>query len=179
MLEREDELDKLVEGLVESVLAEVREDQRARDARGGQTELKKIEPSSPHGIYVYDRKSRSWSLRSFDGGFKPWKDGYYVLYFDNALCPACRIHDLAWFTYVELFGRKMEGVEFVVVLCGWFARECNSSDASATFREFEVRASPTTIMVLVKNGKIQDRRELRGAKTLSELSEAISSFIKA
>lgn len=174
---KEDELRKLVEELVKSMLESTEGKQQARVWKG-EVKLKRVDPSSPHGIYVYDKESRAWILKKFNGSFKPWKDCYYAIYFDNALCPACRVHDLAWFTYVELFGRKMEDVEFVVVLCGWFARECNSSEASTTFKKFEVRASPTTVLILVENGKVKEKKVIRGAKTLSELLDAISSFVK-
>jgi hypothetical protein len=142
------------------------------------TELDKIEPDSPHGIYVYDFNKDKWVLKMVEGNpVIPWGDGYYVIYFDNAKCPACRSYDNYWFPFVKLFGRMFSNVNFVVVLCDWFARECVSEAASGAFRKFDVHASPTTILLRVVNGEIREKKELSGVKKIDELLNIVSSFI--
>jgi hypothetical protein len=141
-------------------------------------ELDKIEPDSPHGIYVYDFNKDKWVLKMVEGNpVIPWSDGYYVIYFDNAKCPACRSYDNYWFPFVRLFGRMFSNVNFVVVLCDWFARECISEAASGAFRKFDVHASPTTILLRVVNGEIREKKELSGVKKIDELINIVSSFI--
>ena len=141
-------------------------------------ELDKIEPDSPHGIYVYDFNKDKWVLKMVEGNpVIPWSDGYYVIYFDNAKCPACRSYDNYWFPFVKLFGRMFSNVNFVVVLCDWFARECVSEAASGAFRKFDVHASPTTILLKVVNGEIREKKELSGVKKIDELLNIVSSFI--
>jgi hypothetical protein len=141
-------------------------------------ELDKIEPDSPHGIYVYDFNKDKWVLKMVEGNpVIPWSDGYYVIYFDNAKCPACRSYDNYWFPFVRLFGRMFSNVNFVVVLCDWFARECISEAASGAFRKFDVHASPTTILLRVVNGEIREKKELSGVKKIDELLNIVSSFI--
>jgi len=141
-------------------------------------ELDKIEPDSPHGIYVYDFNKDKWVLKMVEGNpVIPWSDGYYVIYFDNAKCPACRSYDNYWFPFVKLFGRMFSNVNFVVVLCDWFARECVSEAASGAFRKFDVHASPTTILLRVVNGEIREKKELSGVKKIDELLNIVSSFI--
>ncbi len=141
-------------------------------------ELDKIVPDSPHGIYVYDFNKDKWVLKMVEGNpVIPWSDGYYVIYFDNAKCPACRSYDNYWFPFVRLFGRMFSNVNFVVVLCDWFARECISEAASGAFRKFDVHASPTTILLRVVNGEIREKKELSGVKKIDELLNIVSSFI--
>jgi hypothetical protein len=141
-------------------------------------ELDKIEPDSPHGVYVYDFNKDKWVLKMVEGNpVIPWSDGYYVIYFDNAKCPACRSYDNYWFPFVKLFGRLFSNVNFVVVLCDWFARECVSEAASGAFRKFDVHASPTTILLRVVNGEIREKKELSGVKKIDELLNIVSSFI--
>ncbi|GAB6147885.1 hypothetical protein [Stetteria hydrogenophila] len=139
--------------------------------------LKRITATSPHGIYVYDKASDVWVLKYIEGEeFKPWKDGYYAIYFDNTLCPACKVYDLVWFPYVSLVGRKLEDTEFVVVLCEWFSRRCRSSAAAKSFEKYNIHVSPTTVLLKVENNVIVKREDIRGAKPLDVLIKKIDSF---
>lgn len=136
-----------------------------------------VDVKSPHGIYVYNKKDKLWDLVAVDGGpFKPWKDGYWVIYFDNAKCPACRIYDFSWYVYVETIGRTMDDTEFAIILCDWFSRECRSEAAKKSFEEYDIHASPTTILMKVSKGKIEKIEKVRGAKNLGELIELINRF---
>ncbi|MEM4482061.1 MAG: hypothetical protein QXK88_00015 [Desulfurococcaceae archaeon] len=140
-------------------------------------ELEKIEPDSPHGIYVYDYGKERWILRQVAGGSQlPWGDGYYLVYFDNSRCPACRSYDSQWFPFVRIFGKLFKEFNFVVVLCDWFARECVSEAASSTFKKFDVHASPSTLIMHVKGGEIVEKQELSGVKKISELLEIVTAF---
>lgn len=140
--------------------------------------LEKIEPDSPHGIYVYDCSSEKWVLRQVSGNPDlPWSDGYYMVYFDNARCPACRSYDNQWFPFVKLFGKLFPEVNYVVVLCDWFARECVSEAASSAFKKFDVHASPTTIVFQAVNGQIVRKEEMSGVKKMNELLEKLTEFV--
>ena len=142
-------------------------------------ELEKVGTDSPHGIYVYDFSKEKWVLRQVDGNPNlPWGDGYYVIYFDNARCPACRVYDNYWFPFVKVFGKMFPEYNFVIVLCDWFARECFSEAASSAYRKFDVHASPTTILLQVRNGQILKKEELSGVKKLDELLNVVTNFLK-
>jgi hypothetical protein len=141
-------------------------------------ELEKIEPDSPHGIYVYDFAREKWVLRQVEGVPNlPWGDGYYVIYFDNSKCPACRSYDNYWFPFVKIFGKLFPEVNYTVVLCDWFARECVSEAASGAFRKFDVHASPTTILLRVNSGEIKEKVEVSGVKKIDELLKLVSEFV--
>jgi len=141
-------------------------------------ELDKVEPDSPHGIYVYDPGRDKWVLRQFSGNPNlPWGDGYYMIYFDNTRCPACRSYDNHWFPFVRIFGKMFSDVNYVIVLCDWFARECVSEAASGAFKKFDVHASPTTVLIRVVNNEIKKREEFSGVKKLNELLEILTKFI--
>ncbi len=132
---------------------------------------------SPHGIYRYNRSTREWVMYERDGEcFKPYSDGYYVIYFDNTKCPACRIYDLFWYPFVETIGRNLGNVEFIIILCEWFARKCESKAASNSFKKFEIIASPTTVLLEARNGEITRQEMLRGIKKIDELLKSILQF---
>lgn len=140
-------------------------------------ELDKIEPDSPHGIYLYDMSRERWVLKQVSGNPNlPWGDGYYLIYFDNARCPACRAYDNYWFPFVKIFGKIFKNVKYVIVLCDWFAKECVSEAASSSFKKFDVHASPTTILIHVVNGEIKRKEEISGVKKIDELIKIITDF---
>jgi len=78
-------------------------------------------------------------------------DGLYVVYFSNSECGACRVFDDVWYPFVEM-ASGAAAARFVVVLCGWFARECGSEDAKSLFKEFDVHVSPTVVFLRREGG---------------------------
>lgn len=142
-------------------------------------EYETIDPRSPHGIYIYDKEKDKWILLDLKQEyFKPRRDGVYVVYFDNTRCGACRIYDLYWFPYVKLIGSNLENVYFVIVLCEWFARNCSSKIASKTFQYYDIHASPTTLLLCIKNGEEVDREKIEGVKTMDKIAELVEEFMK-
>lgn len=138
----------------------------------------KIEPNLPNGLYVFDFKNGKWVLKEINGDyFKPWEDGLYVVYFDNAKCPACRAYDNYWFPFVKLLGGAYEKAHFVIVLCNWFARECDSPIAKGSFQHYDVHASPTTLLLYVSGGEIRATEKVEGVKKMDELANVIESFL--
>lgn len=144
------------------------------------TRVKRVDVESPHGIYYYDKEKNEWVLVMRDNGIlDPFLgDGYYVIYFDNTECPACRIYDLSWYSFIELFGKDYENINFMIVLCAWFARECDSKAASESFKKYEVKASPTTILWFVRNKEIIAVERREGSMSLNKLAKFIDEFIK-
>ncbi len=139
--------------------------------------LKEVTSESPQGIYVYDRDVDEWVLVLTDGdAFKPVVDGYYVIYFDNAKCHACRTFDGSWFPYIRNNAKKLEGHYFLVVLCEWFARRCSSEAAGKSFKEYEIHASPTTYLMYSKDGKIVYKEKYEGRLNTSELVRVVEGF---
>lgn len=139
--------------------------------------LKEVTSESPQGIYIYDRNSDEWVLTLTDGNvFKPVVDGYYIIYFDNAKCHACRSFDGDWFPYIRGSAKKLERHYFVVILCEWFARKCSSEAASRSFKEYEVHASPTIYLIYLKDGKILYKEKYEGKLNSLELVKVVEGF---
>lgn len=170
---KDEELNRILDRLAKSILHE----KLRRKKEEHVVELKMVTETSPHGIYVYDKARGVWVLKCTEGEeFKPWKDGYYVIYFDNTRCPACKIYDLVWYPYVNLIGRKLNDTEFVIILCEWFSRRCRSSAASKSFEKYNIHASPTTVLLKVENNVVVKREDIRGAKPLNTLIEKVDSL---
>ena len=152
-------------------------DKMAREIFKSIVRLKKVDSKSPHGIYIYDPKRDEWVLVRSEGRyFNPRNDGFYIIYFDNTKCPACRKYDNYWFPYVSKNATKLEKHYFVIILCEWFARNCRSRAASESFRHYDVHASPTTILLYIKNGKIIHQEKYEGYLTYEELEKVVGEF---
>lgn len=144
------------------------------DAQG----LKIVNESSPNGIYVYSHDNGLWRLLRVDGDyFKPIKKGVYVIYFDNAKCAACRKYDNVWFSFIDNNMRNKKDFYFVIILCNWFARDCNSGAASESFKHYDVHASPTTIVLYVdEHGEIKYQEKYEGVLYEFELKLVLENF---
>lgn len=123
-------------------------------------------PGSENGIYVYNPKNSSWTLLRKDGdAFKIGElgEGTYVVYFDNLLCPACRIQDQHFYRLIVKRGSE-DSAKFVIIMCNWFSGNCSSQAAAKSFEAFDVSASPTIIVAKVKDGNVKMER-LEGVRT--------------
>jgi hypothetical protein len=173
------DLDNELLKILESMARKIAKEKKREEGVKGVAEFDIIGIDSPHGIYMYDPGRDKWVLLRIEGeAFKPRTDGFHIIYFDNTKCPACRIYDLAWFPYVKLFGSKLESTYFYIILCDWFARECRSEAARKSFIEYNIHASPTTVLLYVENGKIKEKTSFEGSKPLDKLMEIIEEFIK-
>ncbi len=143
--------------------------------------FKRLDSSSPHGIYLYNSETGLWELLRSDGNaFEPFGNGVYVIYFDNAKCSACKRYDEIWYPFVEKWVReKGKNVKFVIVLCEWFARECKSSAAAESFKKFDVHASPTTIVLYVDDSNtIKYQEKYEGVMYEFELKLILENFVE-
>jgi len=138
----------------------------------------RVDVDNPHGIYVYDKDKGKWVLVETSGPPEFRKNGVYVIYFDNIRCPACRVYDIHWFPYVTLIGSSLKDVYFIIVLCEWFARRCRSEAASSTFKKYDIHASPTTVIVGVRDGNVIDKEKVEGVKTMDKLASMIEEFAR-
>lgn len=128
-------------------------------------------PPTPHGVYLW--KDGCWVAvdRSAING-----DGVYVIYFSNSECGACRVFDSVWYPFVESAARKASA-RFIVVVCGWFARECSSESARSLFKEFNVRVSPTVVVLKRSNGKVERLIKHEGLTSSLALAFAYANII--
>jgi thiol-disulfide isomerase/thioredoxin len=139
--------------------------------------FKVVSSESPHGVYVYDRVRGEWVLTLISGNaFKPPIDGYYIIYFDNSKCSACRAYDGTWFKYVEEVAKRLTNHYFIVILCEWFSRKCNSEAASNSFKEYDIHASPTTYLLYFRDGKVVYREKYEGRLNSNELIKIVEEF---
>lgn len=140
--------------------------------------FKTVNESSPNGIYIYNHDEGVWHLlRTDDGPFKPDKKGVYVIYFDNAKCSACRKYDTIWFPFIENNMRSKRNINFVIILCNWFARDCNSKAAAESFKHYDVHASPTTVVLYTdENGEIKYQEKYEGVLYEFELKLVLENF---
>ncbi len=165
--------DEEIRSLVEKLLEKILSSRRIEVVEGGLK--KRVTVEDEHGVYVY--RGGEWVLMRKDGeAFKigEFGDGVYVVYFDNTKCPACRLHDSAWFPFVEEHSKE---AYFVIILCEWFARKCESQAASKTFLTYRVKASPTTIFARVENGEIVYQEKKEGYMSRRELEEELSKAL--
>jgi hypothetical protein len=142
-------------------------------------EVEQVDVDSPHGIYRYSREKGRWILEWVDEDdfTQRLEPGNYVVYFDNAKCPACRVYDVYWYPFVKLIGDTYP-CTYLIALCNWFSRDCNSNAASRAFEKFEVHASPTTLIMSVDSEKrVARSRKIEGVKRMDELAKAIEEFL--
>ncbi len=142
--------------------------------------VKRVDEKCIHGIYIYDPRQNLWILMQRDGGyFKPSGKGVYVIYFDNGKCSACRKYDGIWFPFVEKYSKDRNDINFVIILCDWFARECSSQAASESFKHFDVHASPTTIALYSdEKGEIKYQEKYEGVLYEFELKLILENFLE-
>jgi len=105
-------------------------------------------PSS-HGVYVYDKVSGMWSPVS---SLHRAREGFSIVYFKNIRCSACREFDKYWTRFVEITSARYVDTDFYLVVCGWFAGNCNSKYAKALFQIHDIYASPS-LLFLYYDGK--------------------------
>ncbi len=139
--------------------------------------VKELMPNNKHGIYKYDRVNDVWVYLNIDSidPFIP-KDMYSVMYFNNAKCSACKRYDIYWYPFVRKLSASLTDFNFYIVFCDWFARECDSIPASATFTYFDVHSSPTTILLSWIDGKIAYKEKYEGVLSDIDLNIVVPSF---
>ncbi len=163
------DVDPEVEKLLDRMAAKIAADARRK------REFDKVEPGSPHGVYIYEPGSGKWVLEYVEGGaFEPRDDGMYVIYFDNAQCGACRRYDSFWFDAVPRLVEK--GYRPVIVLCDWFQKECDSQAAKESFKKYEVHSSPTTVFIYVEGGEARHQEKYRGLLLPDEIDKIAETF---
>lgn len=135
-------------------------------------------PGMPHGIYEY--REGEWRLLRSDGApldLAEAGDGVVVVYFDNALCPACRLQDRYWIDLVRRYSGDSR-IRFYVVLCNWFSQNCSSKAAAETFKKYSISASPTIVVAAVKGGRNVYIEVLEGVRTTEVLSLYLSTALR-
>lgn len=139
--------------------------------------FKEISPENKHGVYKYSGEDDTWVYLDVEGldPFIP-KDKYAVMYFDNAKCSACRRYDIYWFPFVRSLSNENNEFSFYIILCNWFARDCESLVASATFTYFDVHSSPTTILLSWMDGKVVYKEKYDGVLSDLDLRTVVPSF---
>ncbi|MET1101895.1 MAG: hypothetical protein ABWW69_05410 [Pyrodictiaceae archaeon] len=140
--------------------------------------VEKVTASSRNGVYVYEPSKRMWRLLREEGeAFKLGElgPGVYVVYFDNTLCKACRLYDNYWYSFIDKYG-DASGTYYVIVLCDWFTIKCSSEAAKKSFKEYSIKASPTTIVALVEDSKIVYREVYEGVLSFEELERTVLGF---
>ena len=165
-----DDIGKIIEKYV-SALLENREIKENKNPLG----YRVISENCPHGIYIYDRKTGLWKLITNN---ELIRDGYYVIYFNNSQCIACKLFDFSWYIFIETIGKNYENIIFIIVRCEWFTTSCNSKLAKEYFKKFNITSSPSLILIKAKNRKIIVKKHIRGVKSPDELVEEIEKFMQ-
>jgi len=132
---------------------------------------RRLEPSSPHGVYVW--RGGRWAAAGrgeLDG------DGLYFIYFSNSECGACRVFDEVWYPFVEMVSGR-SAARFLLVLCGWFTRDCSSEDAKSLFKEFDVHVSPTVVVLKRSNGRVEKLLKYEGLTSALTLTFAYANVL--
>jgi hypothetical protein len=104
------------------------------------------------------------------------RDGIYMVYFDNARCPACRAYDVFWYSFHTLLGSQLRDTYFVIVFCKWFVSKCDSIAAREIFMKYNVKTSPTTLLLGVVNGEVRIIVRREGVLRIDEIARLIDEF---
>ncbi|MEM2005977.1 MAG: hypothetical protein QW705_00275 [Zestosphaera sp.] len=140
--------------------------------------VRELGAESRHGIYRYAPDSDEWEYLDVQGldPFIP-HDKYSVIYFGNTKCSACRRYDIYWYPFVRGMCREGSGdFAFYVILCGWFAKDCNSVPASVTYMHFDVHSSPTTILTSWVDGRLAYKEKYEGVLSDVDLKTVVPTF---
>ncbi len=162
-----EEIDKILKRYIATLL-------KGRKDKEKNSSYRIISEKTPHGIYIYDKKSRLWNPVTND---KIIDTGYYVLYFSNSRCIACKLFDFSWYTFIETIGRNYDNIKFIIVRCEWFTISCKSNLAKSFFEKFDITSSPSLILIKAENGEIVHKKHIKGVKTPDEIVEEIEDFI--
>jgi len=125
-----------------------------------------------NGVYVYNFEEKRWRLLRVDG--EPFRvgelgPGFYIVYFDNLECSACKLQDEELMKAFSEFEKSLlEKLKPVAVVCDWFARRCRSEAAAKTYKLYDVHMSPTILVCRVDEGGEYCER-LVGVKFAREL----------
>lgn len=137
---------------------------------------RRLGKDSVNGVYRYDPGSGYWVMLKETGAALVPSERYAVVYFDNTLCPVCRRYDFQWYPFVEGNTDNLKGFGLYIVLCDWFTQQCASATAAMTFIEYQVRASPTTMLMLTDGGKVIYTERYEGLLTERDLQNIVLSF---
>ncbi|MGC9072173.1 MAG: hypothetical protein ACP5HK_05720 [Acidilobus sp.] len=133
---------------------------------------------SPNGVFRLDPNAMEWvQVPEAPEPLEP-EERYAVIYFDNALCPVCRQYDGFWYPFLEMRARDLHsaGFGFYVVLCDWFLDRCSSVRAGMSFLHYDVKASPTTILVANEGGGELYLERYEGLLTVGDLDRMSTGF---
>ncbi len=125
-----------------------------------------ITVEDPDGLYLYE--NGKWIKKDV----ADFNKGIHVVYFDNKDCLACRLFDMVWFPLVK--SNEWKDIKFWVVICSWFDKRCSDNLAKGLFKNYMVKASPTTL--IIKDGVVVDT--IRGFLKIGELKERIEGILK-
>jgi len=108
-----------------------------------------------NGLYFFDSSTLNWlPLACEEVNLNLFFDGVNFVYFSNNFCPACRLFNLVWYPFVEEKFSKKDNIYFYVALCNWFTENCDSSCARSAFLYFNIKASPTIVIIIKLKDKI-------------------------
>ncbi|MGC9112565.1 hypothetical protein [Acidilobus sp.] len=137
---------------------------------------KRLGRESTDGVYYFDFSSGYWVMMEESASPLVPKERYSLVYFDNTLCPVCRRYDLHWYPFVESNLDRLRGFGLYVVLCDWFTQQCTSARGAMTFIEYNVRASPTTMLMLSDGSKVIYTERYEGLLTERDLNNIVFTF---
>ncbi|MFP3231796.1 MAG: hypothetical protein RXR70_04100 [Acidilobus sp.] len=137
---------------------------------------KRLGKDSINGVYRYDFDSGYWVQLDESASPLVPAERYSLVYFDNTLCPICRRYDLHWYPFVESNIDKLRGFGLYIVLCDWFTQQCTSARAAMTFIGYEVKASPTTALLLSEGSRVVYSERYEGLLTERDLGNVVFSF---
>jgi len=170
----EEDLEKIIEKLINGITKEKCSNRREY-SKGDILGFKVVTADCPHGVYVYNKNTGIWELVGED---YTMHDGYYVMYFDNTYCPACRIFDFSWYIMIETLGKEYDKITFIIVHCGWFTKSCESKIAREFFKKFDIHSSPTILLLRIKNGEVVRKERMKGSEAIEYLAERIEQFME-
>lgn len=128
-----------------------------------------------HGIFIFNKNKCIWEPIKVRQYWTPEKDGIYLLVFMQEWCGACHVYEPTFSKYVL---EHMNSKITYVAIClgkGWKPGD----SVEKTFYRWGIKATPTTILVKVENGKTSRTSIFEGVMSYEKLDNFIKKFLES
>lgn len=128
-----------------------------------------------HGIFIFNKYKCTWEPIEAKQYWTPKKDGVYLLVFMQEWCGACHAYKPIFSKYV--LEHISNEITYVAICLGEGWKPGDSIEK--TFYRWSIRATPTTILVKIENGKISKTSIFEGVMSYEKLDNFIKKFLES
>ncbi|RLG88373.1 MAG: hypothetical protein DRO15_02995 [Thermoprotei archaeon] len=128
-----------------------------------------------HGVFIFNKNECAWESVKVEKYWVPEKDGIYLLVFMQEWCGACHMYEPIFNKYV--LDHVSSEITFVTICLGKGWKPGDSIEK--TFYKWNIRYTPTTIIVEVENGKTSRISIFEGVMSYERLDNFIKKFLES